>query len=69
MPVGLLTRPMYASFPEYHTSLDDLEFVSGDAIAESLSRDISNRIEREMEYPGQIRVTVIREVRSVSVAK
>ena len=40
-----------------------------DAIAESLSRDISNRIEREMEYPGQIRVTVIREVRSISVAK
>lgn len=40
-----------------------------DALAESLARDISNRIEREMEYPGQIRVTVIREVRSVSVAK
>ncbi len=40
-----------------------------DALAESLSRDISNRIEREMEYPGQIRVTVIREVRSISVAK
>lgn len=36
LPVGLLTRPMYANFPEYHTSLDDLEFVSGDAIAESL---------------------------------
>ena len=40
-----------------------------DALAESLSRDISNRIEREMEYPGQIRVTVIREVRSTSVAR
>ncbi|MEM6325905.1 MAG: ribonuclease Y [Bacteroidota bacterium] len=39
-----------------------------DALAESLARDISNRIEREVEYPGQIRVTVIREVRSVSVA-
>ena len=36
LPVGLLTRPLFGSFPEYHTSLDDLEFVSGDAIAESL---------------------------------
>ncbi|MEL6614578.1 MAG: ribonuclease Y, partial [Bacteroidota bacterium] len=40
-----------------------------DAVAESLAREISQRVEREMEYPGQIRVTVIREVRSVSVAK
>ena len=40
-----------------------------DAVAESLARDISHRIEREMEYPGQIKVTVIREVRAVAVAK
>ena len=40
-----------------------------DALAEGLAREISQRIEREMEYPGQIRVTVIREVRSISVAK
>ena len=39
-----------------------------DAVAESLSVDISRRIEREMEYPGQIRVTVIREVRAVAIA-
>ena len=40
-----------------------------DAVAESLASDICRRIEREMEYPGQIKVTVIREVRAVSIAK
>ncbi|MEM0961651.1 MAG: ribonuclease Y [Bacteroidota bacterium] len=40
-----------------------------DALAETLARDISKQIERDMEYPGQIKVTVIREVRAVSVAR
>jgi ribonuclease Y len=40
-----------------------------DAIAATLSRDISKQIEREMQYPGQIKVTVIREVRNVSWAR
>ncbi len=40
-----------------------------DMVAESLSVDIARRIEHEMEYPGQIRVTVIREVRSVAIAR
>jgi len=34
-----------------------------DAEAVLLSRDIAKRIESELTYPGQIRVTVIREVR------
>ncbi len=34
-----------------------------------LSRDIANRIEGEMQYPGQIKVCVIRETRSVEYAK
>jgi ribonucrease Y len=34
-----------------------------------LSRDIARRIENELEYPGQIKVTVIRETRSVDYAK
>ncbi len=34
-----------------------------------LCRDIARRIEKEMTYPGQIRVTVIREMRSVDYAK
>ena len=40
-----------------------------DEAAEILAADISNRIQTEMTYPGQIKVTVIRETRSVSYAK
>lgn len=40
-----------------------------DAMADQLSRDIASKIQDEMEYPGQIKVTVIREVRSISLAK
>ena len=34
-----------------------------------LARDIADKIESEMEYPGQIRVTVIRESRAIEYAK
>ena len=34
-----------------------------------LSRDIANKLEESMEYPGQIKVTVIREIRAEEVAK
>lgn len=34
-----------------------------------LARDMARRIEEEMEYPGQIKVTVIRETRAVDFAK
>jgi ribonuclease Y len=40
-----------------------------DAQAEILAADISNRIQTEMTYPGQIKVTVIRETSSVSYAQ
>ncbi len=40
-----------------------------DAMADQLANDISAKIQREMEYPGQIKVTVIREYRSVAFAK
>lgn len=41
----------------------------GDAEAVVLARDIAERIENELTYPGQIKVTVIRETRAVAVAK
>ena len=40
-----------------------------DAASAKLARDISKRIEEELDYPGQIRVTVVREVRVTEVAK
>lgn len=40
-----------------------------DARADELSFEISQRIQTEMTYPGQVRVTVIREKRAVSIAK
>jgi ribonuclease Y len=43
-------------------ALDDLACIE-------LSRDIAKRIEESMEYPGQIKVTVVREMRAVEYAK
>jgi ribonuclease Y len=40
-----------------------------DARAQGLATEIARRIEKELEYPGQIRVTVIRETRAVDYAK
>lgn len=40
-----------------------------DADATNLSREIRKKIEEGMEYPGQIKVTVIRETRSIEYAK
>ncbi|MGL4611956.1 MAG: ribonuclease Y [Trueperaceae bacterium] len=40
-----------------------------DASAVLLARDVANRIERDMEYPGQVQVTVVRESRVVEYAR
>ena len=40
-----------------------------DQEAESLSYDIAKKIQDEMTYPGQVKITVIRETRAVSYAK
>ncbi|WP_323757537.1 ribonuclease Y [Roseivirga sp.] len=48
--------------------LVDADSVS-DTTAGQLSFDISQKIEKDMQYPGQIKVTVIREMRAVNYAK
>lgn len=40
-----------------------------DIAASKLARDIAKRIEEELDYPGQIRVTVVRELRTTEIAK
>jgi len=45
-----------------HEKVDDI-------FADKLAQDIAAKIEKEMEYPGQIKVTVIREVRKIGYAK
>ena len=40
-----------------------------DAEAYQLAREITKKVESELEYPGQIKVTVIRETRAVEYAK
>ena len=42
--------------------------VSDDQAAR-LSADIAQKIQEEMTYPGQVKITVIRETRSVAYAK
>ena len=41
----------------------------GDVETEQLSAEIAKRIQDEMTYPGQVKITVIRETRAVSFAK
>lgn len=40
-----------------------------DLASSKLARDIAKRIEEELDYPGQIRVTVVREIRTTEIAK
>ena len=44
------------------TQIDDLA-------AKKVARDIANKIQQELKYPGDIKVTVIRETRSIEYAR
>ncbi|AQY22931.1 ribonuclease Y [Riemerella anatipestifer] len=40
-----------------------------DSVAAQLSYDISEKIQNELTYPGQVKITVIRETRAVNIAR
>ncbi|MCE5277679.1 MAG: ribonuclease Y [Planctomycetaceae bacterium] len=40
-----------------------------DRLSSKIARDIARRIEEEMEYPGEVRITLVREVRCVEYAR
>lgn len=46
----------------------DAEIMSDDK-ASQLAHDVSQKIEKEMQYPGQVKITVIREKRAIAFAK
>jgi aminopeptidase-like protein len=52
LPVGSLMRGRHGQFPEYHTSADNLEFVSGARMVESYAvlRTVVETVERERRY-------------------
>jgi aminopeptidase-like protein len=55
LPVGCLMRSPNGTFPEYHTSADNLDFIRPDALADSL--DALTKIVDVLEHDGRYRNT------------
>jgi aminopeptidase-like protein len=56
LPVGCLMRSVHGTFPEYHTSADNLDFVKPDKLAEALQVCLSivEVLESDQTYANQI---------------
>lgn len=59
LPVGSLVRTLFGDYPEYHTSLDNLDFVTGDQLLASLK--IYKKCIQAIENNARYRVTTICE--------
>ncbi|MBN1559406.1 DUF4910 domain-containing protein [candidate division KSB1 bacterium] len=55
LPVGSLTRTPYGEYPEYHTSADNLDFVTAGSLSESLSiyLEVIHVLENNLVYLNQ----------------
>jgi aminopeptidase-like protein len=56
LPVGSIMRTMYGCYPEYHTSLDNRDFISFDALQESIDvyAEVCNVLENNLTYRNRI---------------
>lgn len=52
LPVGRLSRTPFGEYPEYHTSADNLEFISAEALGDSFARilEIFDVLEQDRAY-------------------
>ena len=48
--------------------LEDAGYLRADAESQTIAREIARQIEAELTYPGQIRITVVRESRAIELA-
>ncbi|PYM08025.1 MAG: ribonuclease Y [Candidatus Rokuibacteriota bacterium] len=62
-------RDVLESYIKRLAKLEEIALSYSDLDAHQLAKDISKRIEAEMQYPGHIKVVVIRETRAVEVAR
>lgn len=55
LPVGVLMRSQHGTFPEYHTSADDLDFVKPASLADSFAKCLSafSVVENDRAYVNQ----------------
>jgi ribonuclease Y len=60
---------VYAMQSGHEVRVMVLPAVVDDLAAQVLARDIAKQVEEELTYPGQVRVTVIRESRAVEIAR
>ena len=49
--------------------MHDKRILEDETKTEKLSDEIARKIQTEMTYPGQVKITVIREMRAISYAK